>query len=90
MCYKKIKNCQCLRYCLNNFDVDLFKKRKNKSLHYTRIDFDSKSKSTKYKIALIYVDKFNFDKKFSNFSFAESFRKTKYVKLIFLHNLDKF
>ena len=90
VCYKKIKNCQCLRYCLNNFDVDLFKKRKNKSLHYTRIDFDSKSKSTKYKIALIYVDKFNFDKKFSNFSFAESFRKTKYVKLIFLHNLDKF
>ena len=24
VCYKKIKNCQCLRYCLNNFDVDLF------------------------------------------------------------------
>ena len=88
-CYKKIKYCQCFRYCLNNLDSNSFKKRRDKSLHNAIIDFDSKPKSTKYKIALIYVDNAHFVKKISNFSFTESFRKTKFVKIIFLHNLDK-
>ena len=90
LCYKNMKYCQCFRYCLNNLDSNSFKKRRDKSLHNAIIDFDSKPKSTKYKLALIYVDKVHFVKKFSNFSFTESFRKTKFVKIIFLHNLDKF
>ena len=90
LCYKNIKYCQCFRYCLNNLDSNLFKERKDKSLHNAIIDFDSKPKSTKYKLALIYVDKVHFVKKFSNFSFTKSFRKTKFVKIIFIHNLDTF
>lgn len=90
LCYKNIRYCQCFRYCLNNLDSNSFKKRKDKSLHNAIIDFDSKPKSTKYKLALIYVDKVHFVKKFSNFSFTESFRKTKFVKIIFIHNLDNF
>ena len=90
LCYKNLKYCQCFRYCLNNLDSNSFKERKDKSLHNAIIDFNRKPELTNYKLALIYVNKADFVKKFSNFSFTESFRKTKFVKIIFIHNLDNF
>lgn len=87
-CFMKLKSCQCFRYCMINFNLDLSNKKIEKTLHKTILEFDYINDFKRRKIAIITVDKNDGLKEFNNFSFLSSFRKCNYVKLIFLHNFD--
>jgi hypothetical protein len=87
-CFLKLHSCQCFRYLLNNCDIDLFLKRKDKTLHQAINDCNVNSLSIRKTISIINVDKNVGKQKFKDFSFLSSFRNNNSIKLIFVHNLN--
>ena len=89
-CFIKLHACQCFRYCINNFSLELFKKRKEKTMHKAIRDLNDMPNIGKNKIAVINVNNQLGNPKFENFSFLSNFRKTNSIKFIFFHNVDFF
>ena len=87
-CFTRLHTCQCFLYCLNNCNIDLFLKRKDKTLHKAIDDSNKNPLLFTKTISIINVDKNAGPTKFADFSFLSTFRKNNFVKLIFFHNLD--
>lgn len=87
-CFISLHTCQCFLYCLNNCNIDLFLKRKDKTLHRAIDDSNKNPLLFKKTISIINVNKNIGPTKFVDFSFLSTFRKNNFVKLIFLHNSD--
>ena len=87
ICFLKLKSCQCFRYILNNVSVNKFLKRSEKNVYKCIKEYNECYMNSKIKIGIIIVDKQLGNIIKQNFSFFSTYRKNKFLKIIFIHNL---